>query len=225
MGKGSVIIYIAIALLILFLVSRSPQKSPSSLCHRRLRLRSNFTSSSGHHAPATFDPLVAGIERRREDRQWEREFFEHSHPESAANSTSAPGDEAQPEWDKYVDAEDYLNDEERFNVTGRLVQLFPKIDIDPADGFVSEDELTEWNLRQAQTEVIHRTKRDMEIHDKNRDELVSLAEYEPPSWAKHAGSSFLLSQIPNSISFSLDSVKARSYDSCLCNNAYATVLY
>lgn len=86
-----------------------------------------------------------------------------------------------------MDAEDYLNDEERFNVTNRLVLLFPKIDVDPMDGYVSEPELTHWNLQQSQREVMHRTQREMETHDRNKDGFVSFAEYEPPSWAKNSG--------------------------------------
>jgi len=30
---------------------------------------------------------------------------------------------------------------------------------------------------------MHRTKRDMELHDKNKDGFVSFKEFEPPSWA------------------------------------------
>lgn len=85
-----------------------------------------------------------------------------------------------------MDAEDYLNDEEKFNVTDRLLLLFPKIDVHPHDGFVSEAELTLWNLQQSQREVLHRTQREMEVHDKNKDGFVSFAEYEPPSWAKYS---------------------------------------
>ena len=36
---------------------------------------------------------------------------------------------------------------EMFNVTNRLVVLFPRIDVDPADGFVTEHELIQWNLQ------------------------------------------------------------------------------
>lgn len=86
-----------------------------------------------------------------------------------------------------MDAEDYLNDEERFNVTGRLVLLFPKIDVDPTDGYVSEHELTQWNMQQTQREAMHRSQRELETHDKNKDGFVSFAEYEPPSWFKISG--------------------------------------
>lgn len=86
-----------------------------------------------------------------------------------------------------MDAEDYLNDEDKFNVTNRIVLLFPKIDVRPQDGVLSEDEFTEWNVKQAQRETLYRSKRDMEIHDKNRDGLVSYDEYDPPSWTRKSG--------------------------------------
>lgn len=187
MGKVSIIIYISVALLILFLVSHSPNKS-SNHRHRRLKLRSDFSFSEKHREPIAFDPLVADIERRREDKQWEKQYFEHSHPEIATHDP-APAHESQPEWEDFMDAEDYLNDEEKFNVTNRLVLLFPKVDVDPPDGCVSENELTEWNLQQAKKEVMHRTEREMDVHDKNHDGLLSFAEYEPPSWARSSDNS------------------------------------
>ncbi|KAK2979125.1 hypothetical protein RJ640_021759 [Escallonia rubra] len=192
MGQASVIIYIAVAVLLLFLISQSP-KTPSSHHnrHRRLKLRSNFTNSTtstvNHRDPVPFDPLVAEIERRREDKQWERAHLEHSHREVLAQS--APAAESQPEWEDFMNAEDYLNDEDKFNVTSRLVLLFPKIDVDPTDGFVSEKELTDWNLNQSQKEVLHRTQREMELHDKNRDGFVSYKEYDPPSWVTNSDNS------------------------------------
>lgn len=197
MGKVSILIYITVAVLILFLISYSPSK-PSNHRHRRLKLRSNFTFSHQvrpHHDPVPFDPIVADLELRREDRQWERQYMEHAHPELVQHeSDSAPGAESQPEWEDFADAEDYLNDEERFNVTNRLVVLFPRIDVDPADGFVTGHELTQWNLQQAEREVMHRTQRELDVHDKNKDGFVSFAEYEPPSWVLNAGL-FLLSYV------------------------------
>ncbi|XP_077251827.1 uncharacterized protein LOC143891060 [Tasmannia lanceolata] len=59
--------------------------------------------------------------------------------------------------------------------------ILPRINLDPVDGFVSSDELTEWNMRTAEKEVSPRTVRDVEVHDKNRDGFVSFQEYEPPS--------------------------------------------
>ncbi|KAI3812324.1 hypothetical protein L1987_17031 [Smallanthus sonchifolius] len=188
MGKLSVIIYITVALLLL-LISHSPNKSAqrnNPRRHRRLQLRSNFSCNStaaDHHIP--FDPLVADIERKREDILWEKShFFDDHHHEAESESQAAPGMESQSEWEDFIGAEDYLNEEHKFNITHRLVLLFPRIDVDPVDGFVSEHELTEWNLEQSQREVLHRSQREMELHDKNHDGLVSLAEYQPPTWVR-----------------------------------------
>lgn len=117
MDKVSILLYITVAVLVLFLISHSPKKPHHGRHHRRLRLRSSFNFTPSQHTPIPFDPLVADIERRREDRQWEKHYFEHAHPEFA--NDSAPAAESQPEWDDFTDAEDYLNDEEKFNVTGR----------------------------------------------------------------------------------------------------------
>lgn len=74
------------------------------------------------------------MERRREDKEWERQYIEHSHPEFASHSQKAatggdggghdpaPGHESQPEWEDFMDAEDYLNNEDKFNVTDRFVK-------------------------------------------------------------------------------------------------------
>ncbi|KAL2518610.1 Calcium-binding EF hand family protein [Abeliophyllum distichum] len=196
MGRVSVIIYITVAILLLILVSRSSNNKSHRhhhYRHRRLRLRSNFNFTAEphhHHEPVPFDPLIADIERNREDKQWEHHYFQIHHPELLTppepTHPAAPGHESQPEWEDFMDAEDYVNDEERFNVTNRLVVLFPKIDVDPVDGYVSEHELTEWNLLQSQREVLHRTEREMEVHDKNKDGFVSYAEYEAPSWVKNS---------------------------------------
>ncbi|KAK1408770.1 hypothetical protein QVD17_40808 [Tagetes erecta] len=193
MSKISVIIYITVALLILLLISHSPNKQRNNhhRRHRRLKLRSNFsfnptttTTPADHHI--SFDPLVADIERKREDKEWEKTHFFSDHQDSGDQSEqhAAPGMESQPEWEDFIDAEDYLNDEHKFNITHRLVLLFPKIDVDPVDGFVSEPELTEWNLEQSQRDVLHRSQREMELHDKNHDGLVSFGEYQPPSWVR-----------------------------------------
>ncbi|XP_019163688.1 PREDICTED: calumenin [Ipomoea nil] len=194
MGKASVIVYITIAVLLLLLISQSPNKGNKHRRHRRLKLRSNFTFSPPadghlhHHDRIHFDPIVADIERKREDKEWEKMYIETHHPELKSSEEHAPGEQAQPEWEDFIDAEDYLNDEEKFNVTNRLVMLFPKIDIDPPDGYVSERELTQWNLEQSRRDVLHRTEREMETHDKNRDGFVSFAEYEPPTWVQKSES-------------------------------------
>ncbi|URE43291.1 calcium-binding EF hand family protein [Musa troglodytarum] len=179
MARSPVLIYLIVVVFVLLLLSFAPKRPNRP--HRRLKLRpaadlSDQTARDRDRRGIPFDPVIADIERRREDREWERaHFLPQGH---------APAMEAQPEWEDFMDAEDYINDEERFNVTDRIVLLFPKIDVAPADGFVSSDELADWNLRQVEKEVMHRTQRDMELHDKNHDGFISFKEYEPPSWAR-----------------------------------------
>lgn len=117
MGKASVILYITVGILVLFLISYSPKKKSHhdhgghNQQHHRLKLRSSFNFKPTRHDPIPFDPLVADMERRREDKEWERQHIEHD---------PAPGHESsQPEWEEFMDAEDYLNDEKKFNVTDR----------------------------------------------------------------------------------------------------------
>ncbi|XP_066321542.1 uncharacterized protein [Miscanthus floridulus] len=163
---------------LLFLLLRLSPSSPSPTAHphRRLRLRAR---AHAHHHQIPFDPVVADIERRLEDREWER---------LAAAGLHAPGMEAAPVPEDLIDGEadadeDYINDAARFNLTFRVEALFPKIDVDPADGAVTGAELAAWNLANARREVLHRTARELELHDRDHDGRVAFGEYERPSWA------------------------------------------
>ncbi|CAN6237586.1 unnamed protein product [Urochloa humidicola] len=165
---------------LLFLLLRLSPSSPSPTPHphRRLRLRARAQHHHNHHQ-IPFDPVVADLERRLEDREWER---------LAAAGLHAPGMEAAPVPEDLSDGEagadeDYLNDAARFNVTRRVEELFPGIDVGPADGAVTGDELAAWNLANARREVLHRTARELELHDRDRDGRLAFGEYERPSWA------------------------------------------
>lgn len=79
----------------------------------------------------------------------------------------------------YQDPEEYLNDEDQFNITNRLTELFPLLDVNPRDDFVSLLELQEWHLIQGRKAMQHRSDREMNTHDKNHDGLVSFEEYLP----------------------------------------------
>lgn len=177
MGKILIFIYLSLFSLVLtILIYHTPTHSTTTR-HRRLRLRSNFTFNPPlhrhqHDHRIAFDPLIADIQLRREDHLWQKHSLSDGSP---------PAADSQPEW------EEFINDEGRFNITERLVSLFPKIDVDPTDGFVSAQELTRWNLQQASNEAMHRTEREFQSHDENLDGFVSFAEYEPPSWVTAAG--------------------------------------
>ncbi|XP_004510449.1 uncharacterized protein [Cicer arietinum] len=71
--------------------------------------------------------------------------------------------------------------DENLNVTDTIVRIFPEIDADPTDQFVDLHELTEWNFEHVQREVLNRSQREMNIHDKNHDGYLSFSEYGPPT--------------------------------------------
>nr|CAB3449370.1 unnamed protein product [Digitaria exilis] len=167
---------------LLFLLLRLSPSSPSPTPHphRRLRLRARtHDAHARHHHQIPFDPVIADLERRLEDREWER---------LAAAGLHAPGMEAAPVPEDLSDGEadadeDYINDAARFNVTRRVEELFPKIDVDPADGAVTGDELAAWNLANSRREVLHRTARELDLHDRDHDGRLAFGEYKRPSWA------------------------------------------
>ncbi|XP_078168001.1 uncharacterized protein LOC144562658 [Carex rostrata] len=162
------------AVLLFLLLTSLPRKGRTfHHRHRRLNLRSHLANSrSGNHTSVIFDPLIGDFEQRFEDRQWEQDHFHFE--------DSTPGDLT--EWEEYMKAENYINDEESFNITDRILQLFPLIDVSPSDGRVSAQELVTWHLNQGMKQMLHRTEREMQFHDKNKDGLISFSEYEPPSW-------------------------------------------
>ncbi|KAJ7528080.1 hypothetical protein O6H91_16G082900 [Diphasiastrum complanatum] len=165
-----------------------------------LRAHSNATTDA-RHEPVPFDPIVADFERKREDRTWEREYFrqkyqewdkntpinelngeakEDSHVDSHFEMLRYPqATEEHASWDDDYGDEDYLNDEDQFNISQRLTVLFPLIDTNPSDHFISLKELQDWHVRLAENDALHRTKREWELHDKNHDNLVSFREYLP----------------------------------------------
>jgi hypothetical protein len=171
-------------ILLLLLASYSPRLQPHAhgrSLHRRLKLhpKSSLPSdaSSGgnggqqktqhqnHHA-ASFDPTIAELERRLDDKEWEREHYSLLH--------GGEPDDHMKEWEEFLkEEEDFINDDDRFNIADRIRALFPKIDVAPQDGFVSLDELTAWNLQQARADQHHRSAREMELYNKNGDEIVS----------------------------------------------------
>eukprot|EP01018_Ginkgo_biloba_P004026 Gb_08412 [translate_table: standard] len=195
--KG-VYLYVLVGVVGLILICKGPSGMSNDSLHRRvgpgrrLTLRSRVSNSHNKHESVAFDPLIAEIERRRDDREWEKHYLEQHYKEWNASSDqpkAAPAAESQPEWEEYMNAEDYVNDEDRFNVTYRLIALFPKVDVSPADGFLSVEELRDWHLEQGLREVMHRTDRDIEMYDKNHDGHIAMEEYQPPSWVRESENS------------------------------------
>eukprot|EP01018_Ginkgo_biloba_P033736 Gb_04968 [translate_table: standard] len=182
---------VAIGMVMFLTFSNNTQKKVHTLHRRsgpgrRLVVRVN-------HSRVAFDPIVADLKQRQEDREWEKEYIKQHHPQLPHNSSflvSGKGwhnehnnSEADAAWDDqhYLDheeeSEDYLNDEDRFNITHRLTVLFPFVDVNPRDGFISLAELHDWHLQQATRSLLHRTDREMETHDANKDGLLTFKEY------------------------------------------------
>ncbi|KAJ7534600.1 hypothetical protein O6H91_13G102000 [Diphasiastrum complanatum] len=157
---------------------------------RRLVLRRHSVRSVSQHEHVAFDPLVAEFERKSEQRALERQTIDKQHAVNASTSDRdssfseiifaehAPGQESQPDpWGDNYEA--YMNDEEHFNISQRLTVLFPLLDIDPLDHFVSLKELQDWHVQQALKDALYRTNRELQMLDTNQDGLVSFKEYLP----------------------------------------------
>ncbi|CAO2203789.1 unnamed protein product, partial [Urochloa humidicola] len=185
------LLYVACAvILLLLLTSYSPRLQSHShgrSLHRRLKLHPKSSPSSSaaasggsggqhhqqqnyHHHAASFDPAIAELERRLDDKEWEREHYRLLH----GDEDGGEPDDHMKEWEEFLkEEEDFINDDDRFNLADRIRALFPKIDISPTDGFVSLDELTSWNLEQARASQHHRSAREMELYDKKGEGIVS----------------------------------------------------
>ncbi|PNX71431.1 calumenin-b-like protein [Trifolium pratense] len=72
---------------------------------------------------------------------------------------SHPTEQTVSEWEE----------EDEFNLKNKIVHIFPQIDVDPTDQFISVHELTQWNLH-------HHTQREMVIYDKDHDGFVSFSD-------------------------------------------------
>ena len=177
-------------LMFILLASYSPRLQPHGRSpHRRLKLHPKnsaaLASSYGaagaahesvvqHHRAAPFDPAIAELEHRLEDKEWEREHYRILHGDGQEEK-----DDHMKEWEEFLkEEEDFINDDDRFNVSDRIRALFPKIDLSPQDGFVSLDELISWNLEQARGDQLHRSAREMELYDKNGDGIVSFEDFQ-----------------------------------------------
>ncbi|VAH76997.1 unnamed protein product [Triticum turgidum subsp. durum] len=172
-------------LMFILLVSYTPRLQPHGRSpHRRLKLHPKNSAavassygagavhdSGGNRHAAPFDPAIAELERRLEDKEWEREHYRILHGD-------AEKDDHMKEWEEFLrEEEDFINDDDRFNVSDRIRALFPKIDLTPKDGFVSLDELIRWNLDQARADQLHRSAREMELYDKNGNGIVSFTTF------------------------------------------------
>ena len=120
-------------------------------------------------------------------------------PSSSSSSSSFGGDvddtyhhhdddDGGEDWDPHHNRweEDYPDDFDAdyhdydryhdFNVTKRLEEIFPLIDID-GDGIVSKDELRIWHYTQARNNSENRAEHEFDVTDNDHDGYVTLKEY------------------------------------------------
>jgi Ca2+-binding EF-hand superfamily protein len=122
-------------------------------------------------------------------------------PKSSSSSSSSFGgdvddtyhhhhddDDGGEDWDPHHNRweEDYPDDFDAdyhdydryhdFNVTKRLEEIFPLIDID-GDGIVSKDELRIWHYTQARNNSENRAEHEFDVTDNDHDGYVTLKEY------------------------------------------------
>ncbi|BAS72803.1 Os01g0572700 [Oryza sativa Japonica Group] len=127
---SALLLYVTFALVILLLLTSYSPSIPhrGRSLHRRLKLHPRNPSLSGagagaptggngapqkqqnHHHAAPFDPEIAELERRLEDKEWEREHYRILHGDGGGGEA----DEHMREWEEFLrEDEDFINDDER----------------------------------------------------------------------------------------------------------------
>ncbi|CAI5516721.1 unnamed protein product [Closterium sp. NIES-64] len=111
----------------------------------------------------------------------------HEHGQGSGNESAkhggheheyVHGEEVEDEELQHLhDHMDSAHVESKVNVSSRIRTLFPLIDTDERDGYISLNELAMWQVQQAHRSSAHRTRREMEITDANHDGFISLKEY------------------------------------------------
>ncbi|CAL1404466.1 unnamed protein product [Linum trigynum] len=77
------------------------------------------------------------------------------------------------------DAVTYFGEEGRFNITKRLVALFPAVDKSPADGRIGFSEMADWNVARGSDRLAYRTQKELLSRDRDGDGAVSFKEFFP----------------------------------------------
>ncbi|XP_027109643.1 uncharacterized protein [Coffea arabica] len=114
-----------------------------------------------------FDPIVAKGHRKAE------ENTSRDTKAAAAAAASSSYINAAKEDMKYYDEDGTLN------LRLRLMVLFPVLDVAPQDGMVDSKELEAWLTQQAVDRLDYRTRRELELRDKDGDASISFYEYLP----------------------------------------------
>lgn len=156
MAKVVVYTLIATTFIVLILFSPSKQNGRDYGGRRNRRL--------GYKYPvATFDPLVAELERLAENQG----LGDPINPLNLENHFFP---------DEVAAAYEYFS-EGKLNITLRLIVLFPLLDKAPHDGGVSFKELEAWIAQQAIQGLNYRTEKELALLDKDEDGAISFREY------------------------------------------------
>ena len=116
----------------------------------------------GHNRVA-FNPLVEKIE------EMARETSDHHFLFNLSNIFLNDVE------DKY----EFVSQVKNLNITMRLMILFPLLDVEPRDGFISLKELEHWNMQQAIHRLSYRTHKELVLFDQNEDGAITFREYLP----------------------------------------------
>ncbi|XP_043720863.1 calumenin [Telopea speciosissima] len=172
--KLTVVAYLIVATIVLVFLTLTPTSRHHHHHHRHIGRR------LGHkHAP--FDPLVGKLERLMEERSSGGGAIDNGNHHHSLSSVTTGNN-----WDSFSgndgdeldrEEEEYLRDEEvSFNITKRLLTMFPLIDKDPKDGYISLKELENWNVERAVERLNYKTMKEMRLHDLDGDGSLSLSE-------------------------------------------------
>ncbi|XP_042515868.1 reticulocalbin-1 [Macadamia integrifolia] len=172
--KLAVVGYLMVAATVVVFLTLSPTS-------RRLGRHLHGGRRLGHkHAP--FDPLVGKMERRMEEERSGGSTDENHHPMSSSSTTSwdnSTVDLSSDDTKEEEGEEEYFKDIKgklRLNITMRLLTMFPLIDKDPKDGFISLKELEIWNVERAVERLNYKTLKEMRRRDEDGDGSLSLFE-------------------------------------------------
>lgn len=152
MSKAVVSGLLTTAFLIIFVVINPTVQKRQKNLHLARRL--------GHNR-AAFDPLVEEIEEKVMQASDHRSLF------SSLNIF----------LNDVHDQYEFVSQVKNLNITMRLMVLFPLLDLEPRDGFVSLKELEHWNLQQAIHRLNYRTHKELASLDQNEDGSITLKEY------------------------------------------------
>ncbi|KAG6746601.1 hypothetical protein POTOM_048961 [Populus tomentosa] len=157
---GRVVVYVLITIAFIVFITFSPinnRRRTTPGLNRRLGSRFSMPD---------FDPLVVKMQRLAEEKGY-----------AGAGDAINLGKNG---FAKEVeDADEYLSDDGRLNITLRLLVLFPLLDKKPRDGLISFEELEAWNVEQARERLAYRTQREIQSRDKDGDGAIDFKEYLP----------------------------------------------